>query len=193
MNALVKFCLPFVVVTVVATLGGCGSALLLVDKSGQNLFESQKVYVQTNLHPDNKQLKLYSINYQREGLIPVCSEVVLEDLGRKRLIFTVKKTGTTYNYDHHRSAGEFTEHLKDYFGSSCDKSKVKKLSKLDQKGIKKGRASKGMSKQGVIYAIGYPPKHRTPNLDSDVWVYWVNRFKTMAVEFDESGKVVAVR
>ena len=28
-----------------------------------------------------------------------------------------------------------------------------------------------------------------PSLEGDTWIYWRNRFKTMAVEFDNDGKV----
>ncbi|MDH4100528.1 MAG: hypothetical protein OEV28_08125 [Nitrospirota bacterium] len=65
-----------------------------------------------------------------------------------------------------------------------------KLSELDSKGIAEGKALVGMSKEGVMTALGYPATHRTPTLDSPAWVYWTNRFKSIAVTFDKDGKVV---
>lgn len=67
------------------------------------------------------------------------------------------------------------------------------LSSKDLKGVKQGKALKGMSKQGVMTALGYPAAHRTPSLDENEWIYWANRFKTKAVIFNESGKVSGFR
>lgn len=63
------------------------------------------------------------------------------------------------------------------------------LSGVDQKGIKNGEVYRGMSKKGVLVALGYPAAHRTPSLDSDTWTYWTNRFDTIDVHFSDSGKV----
>jgi hypothetical protein len=41
----------------------------------------------------------------------------------------------------------------------------------------------GMDRQGVIHALGYPPKHHTPSLNLNTWKYWYNRVNTFAVEF----------
>jgi hypothetical protein len=67
------------------------------------------------------------------------------------------------------------------------------FSEIDQKGIKEGKVYSEMTKDGVRIALGYPATHRTPSLQSDSWIYWKNRFNTMAVEFDESGKVKNIR
>ena len=64
------------------------------------------------------------------------------------------------------------------------------LSGKDREGITSGKVSEGMTKRGVMTALGYPAAHRTPNPDADsVWVYWRDRFKTVSVSFDSQGKV----
>lgn len=63
------------------------------------------------------------------------------------------------------------------------------LSDIDRKGIEAGKALPGMSKQGVMVALGYPAKHATPSLESNSWTYWGGRMDNYRVEFDESGKV----
>lgn len=66
------------------------------------------------------------------------------------------------------------------------------LSAVDRKGIAEGRAAVGMSKEGVMAALGYPAAHRTPDLDASRWIYWQNRFRTLAVDFDSNGKVTSI-
>lgn len=67
-----------------------------------------------------------------------------------------------------------------------------KFGKLDRQGIKEGKALPGMSKDGVLTALGIPPTHKTPTLDGDSWTYWKDRFRTQVVEF-ANGKVTNVR
>jgi hypothetical protein len=85
--------------------------------------------------------------------------------------------------------------MKDYIGiiSSSKKVSLKGLSKLDRKGIRNGKAYKGMSKKGVRMALGYPAKHRTPSLEDNSWTYWKDRYRTTVITFNSKGKVSAIR
>lgn len=67
------------------------------------------------------------------------------------------------------------------------------LSQIDRKGISEGKAYEGMTKDGVRMALGYPAIHKTPSLQENTWIYWRNRFRTMAVEFNQRGVVTLVR
>lgn len=70
---------------------------------------------------------------------------------------------------------------------------LKGLSEKDRYGISLGKALAGMTKNGVMIALGYPAKHRTPSLENNVWIYWKNRFTTKEVIFGQDGKVIKVR
>jgi hypothetical protein len=50
-----------------------------------------------------------------------------------------------------------------------------------------------MSKEGILFAMGRPPQHANPTLDSSSWLYWQNRFGKTAIEFDGKGKVSSIR
>lgn len=66
------------------------------------------------------------------------------------------------------------------------------LSDVDREGIQAGKAMVGMTRQGVMIALGYPAKHYTPSLKQNRWFYWKGRRNKYAVEFDDSGKVVSI-
>lgn len=171
---------------------GCAKDVALQEGGAElmPLIGSDGTYTLVNLHPDEARGKLYAVNYQQEGLIPLCSEVRLESVTAKRLSFTLLETGKAYTYDYHKAAVEpFPAHLNRYFGRTCHREEVSQLSAVDREGIRTGKALKGMTRQGVIYATGYPPPHRTPNLDGERWVYWTNRFNTLAVVFGSDGLV----
>jgi hypothetical protein len=77
--------------------------------------------------------------------------------------------------------------------SSTKKTSLGNLSAKDSKGIKEGRAYTGMTKNGIRIALGYPARHRTPSLDGYEWVYWIDRFRTRLIRFNDKGIVTEVR
>ncbi|MDD9195680.1 hypothetical protein PVK62_07480 [Aliivibrio sp. S3MY1] len=183
-----SFYKPCLLATAAIILSGCAGVIPLTDKvTGEDLIQTNKpVYTLVNLHPDEKRMKLYSVNFQQDGLIPVCTQVNIVDVTNKNLTFKISSTDKQYNLTKHKSSPDFSKYLSHYFGTECNNSKIKKLSALDQKGIKKGVVTEGMTKEGVKYAIGFPPEHKTPDLNSNKWRYWKNRFNTFNVEFKDN-------
>ncbi len=177
---------------VISTTAYAGSNLM--DDAGVDLFNAPKVYTLVNLHPDEQNSRMYAVNYQLPNLLPLCSEVKLNKLNRKKLEFLVVETGKSYTYLYHKAAAEpFEKHLLLFFGTQCNKKAVAKLSKKDREGIKIGRAMIGMTKKGVLYAMGNPPRHVNPSLEAREWIYWRNRFKRTAISFDNKGKVTGIK
>ncbi|EWH10602.1 lipoprotein [Catenovulum agarivorans DS-2] len=184
-----------------ALLAGCASdgssesASIVTNATPGSFHVGATMVAKVNLHPDTSRARLYSLNYQQPGLIPMCSEVVIKDIDDKEIEFTYY--GQTYSYlweKHTRKAGEsLAENFNEFFGESCDKAAVSKLSAIDQEGIKSGIPKVGMSKQGILFAMGRPPIHANPNLDANTWMYWLNKFKRQAIEFNDKGIVTKVR
>lgn len=104
-----------------------------------------------------------------------------------------KETGEqiTYIFAEKHMAMDKKAYLEKIFSS--DPVSLDGLSELDLKGIKNGSALNGMTRKGVMIALGYPAAHRTPSLDTNEWIYWTNRFGTIAVLFDENGIVTGTR
>ena len=177
---LVALCLLLVNLVLVA---GADVAYPLVGASG--------VYTLVNLHPDEQRHRLYSVNYQLTGLIPLCSKVRIESVDSRKMPFRLLDSDREYEYIFHNSLRDpIPKHLDKFFGKRCDAA-LEGLSEVDRRGIRAGTVLSGMSKRGVTLAIGYPPEHATPSLDSDVWTYWKNRFGKMTVSF-ANGKVVGI-
>ena len=145
-----------------------------------------------NLHPDEARGRLYAVNYQQSGLIPLCTKVRIESYSHKRMVFRVLETGRPYTYYAHKSMREpFDTHLRRYFGVECPD--VSGMSEIDQEGIRIGQVLVGMTREGVQLAIGLPPRHETPSLKSPQWKYWRSRADTFMVYFGADGKVSGLR
>jgi len=174
---------------------GCGSTSPTPETdavlNNLGISEGATVYALVNLHADAANNRLHAMNYQLPKLMPICSEFVIKDIDTKVIELTHKGIDYTYLWDKYtRNAGQsLTVNFSQFFGKSCDEAeaKVRSLSDIDQKGIKRGQAIVGMSKEGVLLAMGRPPIHATPELEGDLWTYWVNRWARNVLEFDESN------
>ncbi len=169
---------------------GCGSTSFS-DPSGNRLTVGSTAITLVNLHA--KKRVLSSVNRQGTELIPLCTEIQITGLGRKRMDFRIAGSPQPYQFRYHKAAAEpFPQNLARYFGTRCPSDRVAGMSAVDQYGIEKGRPYIGMTKQGVILAIGYPPKHRTPSLAGNKWRYWGTRRGWM-VNFDGDGILTSVK
>ena len=156
--------------------------------------DSGRGFTLVNLHPDNEQSRLYAVNFQQAGLIPVCSEVEYLGLGSKSFKFRVVSTNRDYEYFDHKAAAEpFPDHLRRFFGPSCPRSELDALSELDRKGVREGRAIQGMSRRGVFLAMGHPPRHVNPDPNAPTLMYWKNRFNRVEIQFDAEDHVSGIR
>jgi len=168
---------------------GCGAAKPSpeVTKIFQN---STKMYTQTNIHY-NLARSAYVIdttNYQVGTLIPVNSEVIMQDVNAKQLTFFYKGQKITLRNIAKYSGLNISDVTSKYF--STKKVNLSKFSKAEQKAIGSASLVKGMSKDAVLLSLGTPPQHRTPDLKVDTWTYWRNRWTTFIVSFNE-GKVIS--
>jgi hypothetical protein len=151
------------------------------------------VYTQTNLHPDEQGAILYSGNFQQAGLIPICSEVTLEYASAEEITFKVNATGKEYGYYPHNVAVEtLLQNAGRYFGPSCPQAKLDQLTPVEKEGVRLGVPKKGMRKEAVILACGYPPLRDTPSTDMKTWRYWTSRWVFFTVDFDANGVVEKV-
>lgn len=131
-------------------------------------------------------------------MLPAGTEVKDVRLGRDVIRFTAAKSGVAYAILHVRKHSKITvQQLRDRLLSTEDVmakgGSFEKLTKAEQDNVKAGTIAVGMSREAVLMAYGYPPSHKTPDLKSNVWMYWRDRFRRTAATFDAGGKVTELR
>ncbi|MBN2417997.1 MAG: hypothetical protein JXL81_01325 [Deltaproteobacteria bacterium] len=166
----------------------------LVSESRNEFIIEGPVYTKVNIHyQDNgKDCKASYANYTNPGaghmILPVNTPVQIKNWKRG---FIVVNTESNVEIFFEFNSKNMQMTADDYLGKITSTSKVDlgKLSDKDKKGVEEGKASSGMTKNGVMMALGYPATHKTPSPDSNRWIYWANRFKTIAVTFNDQGIV----
>lgn len=169
--------------------------LLISFNAAAEFKEGATLYVQTNIWYE-KPMKIIATNYHVGSILAVGTKVTMEEISKKRIIFT-DENGQKYriiiklkhnNVPGPKLAGRlFSEtNVKDKGG------KFHSFSKDDQENIIAGYVSKGMSKEAVLMAYGYPPTIRTPSTEGNIWTYWKNRWVTQIIRFKD-GKVSEIQ
>ena len=55
--------------------------------------------------------------------------------------------------------------------------------------IKSARVTKGMTREQVAMAVGYPISSENPSLDAPIWRMWISSFGEYQILFDNAGRV----
>ena len=138
-----------------------------------------------------EELRHRTTNYRKGILVPVNTEVQFVKAGGDTI--TVKlpsgqelKIENVQNFSGENLDGIFARTF------STEKTDLSQFTEDERAAITAGQVKPGMRKSAVIVALGYPPKHKTPSLDSSEWRYWQNRFATFIVQFD-GDKVANVK
>jgi hypothetical protein len=185
-----------------------GLAAIVICNGVPAFANAETRYLKNNIHyqgrPDRGGRMAYRASYANyvdpgagHEVLPVNAEVEISVTSRgfrgRSLLIVDPKSGRQIYFEYNERNMRLP--MLDYIDliSSKKKTSLKGLSAKDQKGIKDARGYVGMSKDGIRIALGYPAKHRTPSLENYEWVYWIDRFRTMLVRFNNKGIVTEIR
>ena len=138
-----------------------------------------------------EELRHRTTNYRKGVLVPINTEVQFvkargDDITVKLPSGEELKIENVAPFSGETTDGIFARTF------STEKTDLAHFTTEEREAIMNGQAKPGMRKSAVIAALGYPPKHKTPSLDSAAWRYWINRFATFVVQFD-GDKVASVK
>ena len=150
--------------------------------------KGQTLYTQITLFYEN--YCHVTTNYRKGVLVPVNTEVKFVKADGNDITVTLPdghklEIKNIETYSGEQIDGIFT---RTFATNPVD---LSKFTDDEEKSILLGEVITGMRKSAVIVALGYPPKHKTPNLQLDQWQYWHNRFSTFVVYF-EKDKVTQI-
>lgn len=156
---------------------------------------SQGLYTSFNIWYEKPE-KIFAINYKRGKILPAGTEVKDIRLNRGRrpqITFTTVQTNQKFRmyftpkFHGKLKAEIFKERM---FVSKTFAELTADLQPFEIEAIRAGKIVEGMSRKAVLICYGFPPEHKTPELNRPVWLYWLNRFKSVKVAFDENGRTL---
>jgi len=170
-----------------------GISIVFAADQGDQTAGGKKYTAYNMWYEEGKQSAMWTINYKTGIIIPAGTEVSDIRVSKRAVSFVTVKDHAKYtaNFNIKFHPGKTTEDYAKMMFSEKDFSQLTQgMSQTEIEGINEGAIKVGMSKKAVIVAYGYPPEHKTPDMNSKVWLYWMNRFKSKAINFDDSGKTI---
>ena len=156
--------------------------LIAADTNAISSLKGDKLYTQFSLFYEKNIHR--TTNYRKGVFVPINTEVtfvkaskneidvIIPDDTDLKIVNVEKFSGENINGIFHRTFGKNPVDLS-------------RFSAKEKNSIVAGEVEPDMSKDAVIAALGYPPKHQTPSLKSNQWRYWHNRFNTFIVHFED--------
>ena len=191
-NWIVMLFLAFIISSCVNSGSGSGPDSSL-EPAGQVMYNKYNIHVH---YKNSRDIKAHCANwtgpFNGHMFVPPNTPMVVES-NRRGLVLKRTDNGETIHY---QCTQKFLNmDMDEYINTLFSPSKVslRGLTAKDRKGVELGKALVGMTKKGVLTALGYPAGHKTASLDSREWIYWTNRFGTYAVQFDGNGRVKSIR
>lgn len=123
-------------------------------------------------------------NYSRGSLVPINTPVKLVSMSGNKLTLRRADTGQEIKVE---NEPKYTKRTIAEIASimlAAEKTPLEKLPEEVAAAVRNGEMRKGMTKEIVLMARGFPPAHETPSTDNDRWVYWSSRFVKLTVVFN---------
>lgn len=132
-------------------------------------------------------------NYQESGkrIIPFGTPVKYKGLGRYRVHVEIEGKSQAIGNDYSRDI-PLEAFARRYIVSEDPRVKVSQAAPKVRGAIETARVTKGMTKEQVLTALGYPISSENPHLDVPRWRYWLWSFSPFVVHFDNAGRVSRV-
>ena len=132
-------------------------------------------------------------NYMEEGktMIPAGTPVKYRSFGRYRVNIEVDGKKQSIGNDYSREI-KLDVFAKRYIVQDDPKAKIAAASPRVRQAIESARVTKGMTREQVLMALGYPISSENPNLDATEWKFWLFSFSPFTVIFDKDNRVSKV-
>jgi hypothetical protein len=164
-------------------LGAAVLALSCMSPSVPHPLTNESRFLCCNLHYEKDALT--DVNYQRGTLVPFGTHVTILEVGRNRVKFRPDgHPALTLAHRYGKGAESMDQYLGRLFVTEDPRLRLRRVPAKTRTQIEQGVVAPGMTREQVLMALGYPPAHRTPSLDSPKWTYWENRWATFEVFFE---------
>jgi hypothetical protein len=132
-------------------------------------------------------------NYNDSGqrIVPVGTPLKVTGYGRYRAYVTIdgKRQALGNDYSRDLSMEAFA---KRYVVAEDPRTKIAGYPAKIRDAIQSARVARGMTREQVLMAVGYPISSENPALDAPTWRFWLSSFAEFQVVFDDAGRVKEV-
>lgn len=168
-----------------ACLLAAALAAVAAPAAAQSEFEG---YLCCNMRSDGSWIS--DSNYAENGkrVVPVGTPAQVTGYGRYRVKVLLDGQKQAIGNDYSRDLDD-EAFARRYIVTEDPKAKIAGFPENTRKAITSQRIHKGMTREQVLMSVGYPISSENPNLEAEMWRYWLSSFAEFQVMFDAAGKV----
>jgi hypothetical protein len=122
-------------------------------------------------------------------MIPAGTPIVLKDFGSNRASVLINARQMRIGHDYGRKQETKEQFVAKLIVNEDPKAKINMYPKKIQDAISGGKVCKGMTREQVIIALGYPRTDETQSLSKTEWKYWTANWDEYLVVWGQDGLV----
>lgn len=165
----------------------CLAALAMANASAQS-----NGFLCCNMRTDGSWIS--DINYADSGktMLPAGTPLSMDGYGKHRVLVTINGRRQAIGNDYSRGMS-LDAVAKRYIVEQEPLLRLKTYPKHIQEAIGSARLVRGMNREQVLMAVGYPVYDENPSLESNTWRYWLSSFEEFDAIFDDKGVLTAIQ
>ncbi|MFZ2971558.1 MAG: hypothetical protein WA049_02875 [Ferribacterium limneticum] len=133
------------------------------------------------------------INYLGQGktMIPAGTPLTMNGYGKNRVHVVINGRKQDIGNDYSRSISLET-FARRYVVAQDPLERLNTYPRNIQEAIGTARLTKGMTREQVIMAVGYPVSDENPDLESKTWRFWLSSRGEFKAIFDDAGRLTRI-
>lgn len=165
-----------------------GALLLSAAAAHAQPAELRESFLCCNMRSDGSWIS--DINYTGNGkaVVPAGTPLTLVGFGRQRVNVLIDGKRQSIGNDYSRDL-TLEAFARRYLVTEDPRPKIAAAPAKIRQAIESARVTKGMTREQVLMAIGYPVTSENPHFDAKVWRYWIGSWSPYEVHFDDRGLV----
>lgn len=170
-------------------LAALAGALCAAPALAQPTFEG---FLCCNLRTDGRWIS--DINYEESGktMLPLGTPVKVLGYGRQRVHLEIAGQRQDLGNDYSRTLN-LEQFARRYVVPEDPRAKLEGLPPRIRDAIASARVTRGMTREQVAMAVGWPVTSENPHLDAREWRHWLWTFSEFVVHFGPDGLVTDVQ
>jgi hypothetical protein len=148
--------------------------------------EKYEGYTCCNLHYDKDWIS--DANWGNQPMIPAGAKIKVIDYGWNRASVEIEGKPFRIGQDYGRKEEPLDKYIGKLVVKQDPNGRIEHFPAKVKAAIREGKVIPGMTHDQVVMAVGYPPTHRTPVMESTVWHHWASRAGRYEVHWKD-GKV----
>lgn len=169
-------------------IAGVAAALLAGSAWAQEKYDG---YLCCNMRTDGSWIS--DSNYAENGkrVIPAGTPVRVTGYGRYRVRIVVDGEKQAIGNDYSRDLDD-AAFARRYVVTTDPKAAIAGWPEKVRAAVEKSKVTPGMTRDQVLTSLGYPISSENPDLDSNLWRYWLSSFAEFQLHFDERGRLADI-